>query len=89
MNGTNNNNSGNYKIIDKQTKSEWNFEGRAINGQLKGKQLVRLPFDEGFWFEWVAFHPKTGLYTGQELEYFGIFNRCLKSYHLIPLPDIV
>lgn len=59
-NSTSNNN--NNKIIDKQTKSEWNFEGRAINGQLRGKQLVRLPFDEGFWFEWVAFHPKTRLY---------------------------
>jgi hypothetical protein len=29
---------------------------------MKGKQLTRLPFDEGFWFEWVAFHPKTELY---------------------------
>jgi hypothetical protein len=48
---------------DKQTGSEWNFDGKGINGQLKGKQLIRLPFDEGFWFEWAAFHPKTELYT--------------------------
>ena len=64
VNSTNSNNNNTNKIIDKQTKSEWNFEGKAINGPLKGKQLVRLPFDEGFWFEWAAFHPKTGLYTG-------------------------
>jgi hypothetical protein len=51
------------KILDKQTGSEWNFEGLAINGQMKGKHLTRLPFDEGFWFEWVAFHPNTGLYS--------------------------
>ena len=51
-------------FLDKQTGSEWNFEGKAIGGQMKGKQLIRLPFDEGFWFEWVAFHPGTTLYLG-------------------------
>jgi len=49
-------------FVDKQTSSLWNFEGKAISGQMKGKQLTHLPFDEGFWFEWVAFHPKTELY---------------------------
>jgi hypothetical protein len=52
----------NNKIIDKQTRSEWNFDGEAVNGTLKGTHLNRLPFDEGFWFEWVAFHPQTQLY---------------------------
>jgi len=32
----------------------------ALNGQLKGKQLTRLPFDEGFWFSWAAFILKRG-----------------------------
>jgi Protein of unknown function (DUF3179) len=54
----------NSKITDKQTGSEWNFDGSAISGSMKGKQLTRLPFDEGFWFEWVAFHPRTALYSG-------------------------
>ncbi|HZC50127.1 MAG TPA: DUF3179 domain-containing protein, partial [Nitrososphaeraceae archaeon] len=49
-------------FLDEQTGSEWNFEGKAISGQMKGKQHTRLPFDEGFWFEWVAFHPKTEIY---------------------------
>ena len=52
----------NKNFLDMQTGSEWNFEGVAINGQMKGKQLTRLPFDEGFWFEWVAFHPRSELY---------------------------
>ena len=56
-------NAENNKFIDKQTGSVWNFEGKAISGQMKGKQLTRLPFDEGFWFEWVAFHPKTELHN--------------------------
>jgi len=55
-------NAKNNTFIDKQTKSEWNFEGKSIDGQMSGKQLIRLPFDEGFWFEWVAFHPTTELY---------------------------
>jgi hypothetical protein len=54
----------NNKITDKQTGSEWNFDGEAVNGPLKGKHLTRLPFDEGFWFEWVAFHPQTAIYSG-------------------------
>ena len=52
------------KIMDKQTGSEWNFDGVAANGQMKGKHLTRLPFDEGFWFEWAAFHPQTRIYPG-------------------------
>ncbi|NOJ26418.1 MAG: hypothetical protein DA330_00185 [Nitrososphaera sp.] len=51
------------KIFDKQTGSEWNFDGLAISGGMKGEQLTRIPFDEGFWFEWVAFHPETKLYA--------------------------
>lgn len=51
------------KVIDTQTSSVWNFEGAAIEGKMKGKQLTRLPFDEGFWFEWAAFHPDTSLYN--------------------------
>jgi hypothetical protein len=57
-------NTKDQNFIDKQTGSLWNFEGKAVNGQMKGKQLTRLPFDEGFWFEWVAFHPETELYQG-------------------------
>ncbi|MFY9965399.1 MAG: DUF3179 domain-containing protein [Nitrososphaeraceae archaeon] len=53
----------NSTFVDLQTGSEWNFEGIAINGKLKGIELIRLPYDEGFWFEWVAFHPETDLYN--------------------------
>lgn len=49
-------------IIDKQTGSEWNIDGMAIAGPMKGEQLVRLVYDPGFWFEWVAFHPDTEVY---------------------------
>ncbi len=50
------------KIIDKQTGSEWNFDDITVSGHMKGKKLMRLAFDEGFWFEWDAFHPSTTIY---------------------------
>ncbi len=49
-------------IIDLESKSKWNYDGVAISGSMEGKQLVRLPFNPGFWFEWVAFHPDTEVY---------------------------
>jgi hypothetical protein len=54
----------NNNFIDKQTKSHWNFDGVAVEGEMKGKQLTRIAFDEGFWFEWVAFHHETEIYDG-------------------------
>ncbi len=52
------------KLIDKQTGSEWSFDGVAVSGTLQGKQLNRITFNPGFWFEWVAFHPNTEIYQG-------------------------
>jgi hypothetical protein len=49
-------------FIDNQTGSEWNFEGKSIAGKLNGSSLLRLPFDQGFWFEWSTFHPNTEVY---------------------------
>ncbi|MGD9534822.1 MAG: DUF3179 domain-containing protein [Candidatus Nitrosocosmicus sp.] len=57
--------SANQTFLDEQTHSEWNNNGESISGQLKGSNLSRLSFDEGFWFEWVAFHPDTKVYTKQ------------------------
>ena len=53
----------NNTFTDKQTGSQWDFEGKSIEGPMKGKQLLRLPFDEGYWFEWAAFHPGTKVYS--------------------------
>ena len=49
-------------LVDKETGTKWNFDGNAVEGRMKGKSLTRLPLDEGFWFSWVAFHPKTQVY---------------------------
>lgn len=56
-------NSTNNSFIDNLTGSQWDFEGKCIEGPMKGKQLLRLSFDEGFWFEWAAFHHGTKIYS--------------------------
>ena len=43
-------NFANNTFRDKQTGSKWDFEGKSIEGPLKGKQLLPLPFDECNWF---------------------------------------
>jgi len=55
-------------IKDKQTNSFWDLEGRAFSGPLKGKQLNRIAYDPGFWFEWAAFHPETEIYGDSEMK---------------------
>jgi len=56
-------NEENNTLIDTITGSEVNFDGKFINGALQGKQLKRLAMDQGFWFEWVAFHPETEVFS--------------------------
>ncbi|MGI9009833.1 MAG: DUF3179 domain-containing protein [Nitrososphaeraceae archaeon] len=56
-------NETNNTLIDRATGSELNFDGQFTNGQLKDKQLKRLAMDQGFWFEWAAFHPETEVFS--------------------------
>jgi hypothetical protein len=50
------------KLIDDQTKSEWNILGQAVTGELKGKQLTSIVSINHFWFSWAAFKPETRVY---------------------------
>ena len=52
----------NQTIVDKNTKSEWNFLGKSINGSLEGKKLRAAPIAYAFWFGWVVEYPDTLLY---------------------------
>lgn len=48
---------------DRETGSTWQLlTGRAIDGELAGMALTRLPSFYAFWFAWSDFHPKTELY---------------------------
>jgi len=49
-------------IVDEQTGSSWNVLGQALDGKLKGQQLVQIVSVNHFWFSWAAFKPDTRIY---------------------------
>ncbi|MBI4408356.1 MAG: DUF3179 domain-containing protein [Gemmatimonadetes bacterium] len=53
------------RLVDVETGSTWQVDGRAVTGPLAGQRLE--PVAEAFvafWFGWAAFHPDTRLWTG-------------------------
>ena len=51
------------ELIDAETGSTWNFEGKAIAGPLAGRQLKKIFVLEDYWFDWRIYHPDTSLYN--------------------------
>lgn len=54
---------GSFQLIDAETNSTWNFEGRAISGPLAGRQLKKIFVLEDYWFDWRLYHPNTTIYS--------------------------
>ncbi len=50
-------------FVDAATGSTFDFAGRAIAGALVGVPLERLPHLSDYWFDWLAYHPSTTVYT--------------------------
>lgn len=52
------------RLTDRETGTGWDFNGRAISGQLasEGAALEELPTTPAYWFAWVLFHPETDLF---------------------------
>jgi hypothetical protein len=51
-------------FVDRETGSSWTLLGHATNGPLAGKRLEAVIHANHLWFAWVAFQPKTVVYTG-------------------------
>ena len=49
-------------LFDAETQSDWDFSGKAVNGQLSGRQLKKIPVLIDYWFDWKNYHAKTALY---------------------------
>lgn len=49
-------------LMDAATGSEWNFQGCAISGKLRGTCLERIPVIKDYWFDWRNYNPKTTIY---------------------------
>ncbi len=51
------------EIVDAETASVWDFSGKAISGELTGKQLKKVTVLKDYWFDWKTYHADTQLYT--------------------------
>lgn len=50
------------RLVDRETGSEWNLFGRAVVGELAGRQLAIPPSGVHFAFAWLAFNPESEIY---------------------------
>lgn len=46
-------------LEDTNTHSQWDMQGVAISGPLKGKRLEKPAYVQSYWFSWAALFPKT------------------------------
>jgi len=53
------------RLFDKQTDSEWNFNGEAIAGSYKGEKLNELIGTSAMWFSWLSFNSNTELFLAE------------------------
>ena len=49
-------------MIDEETNSQWDYLGRCVEGELKGKQLKQIQSYQQFVRAWIIFHPHTDFY---------------------------
>jgi len=50
------------EIVDAETGTTWDFSGRAVSGELSGRQLTKIASIRDYWFDWKTYHPDTQLY---------------------------
>lgn len=49
-------------LTDTETSSTWNFSGCAVSGPLQGQCLTPLNPVKDYWFDWMNYHPQTGVF---------------------------
>jgi uncharacterized protein DUF3179 len=55
-------NQNGFELVDAETGSTWNFEGKAVAGPLAGRELKKVSVLEDYWFDWRIYHPDTAVY---------------------------
>ena len=50
------------QLVDAETGSTWDFSGKAISGELSGKQLKKITVIKDYWFDWKTYNPNTLVY---------------------------
>lgn len=54
-------------MLDTETGSTWGFDGAAVDGPMRGQQLVTVISDSPFWFAWAIFRPDTRIWMPGEV----------------------
>jgi hypothetical protein len=49
-------------FMDSATGSQWNFQGCAVSGKMRGTCLDRVDVIKDYWFDWRNYNPQTTLY---------------------------
>ncbi len=49
-------------LMDSATGSQWNFQGCAVAGKLRGTCLERVDVIKDYWFDWRNYNPRTTVY---------------------------
>jgi len=52
------------RIVDRETNTQWNLFGEAVEGRFKGRRLTPIQGGVHFAFAWLAFRPETEIYQG-------------------------
>ncbi len=50
------------ELVDAETGSVWDFSGKAIKGELIGKELKKITIIKDYWFDWKTYNPNTLVY---------------------------
>ncbi len=53
-------------MVDDQTRTEWDNQGRGSLGKFRDRQLTPVVGVDSMWFAWAAFYPRTRIVPGQE-----------------------
>ena len=51
------------EIVDAETGSSWDFSGKAVAGEMSGKELKKVAVLKDFWFDWKNYNPETRIYS--------------------------
>jgi hypothetical protein len=50
------------KLVDRQTRSKWNWQGKSVEGALQGQQMKGVQSYQEFWHSWRTFRPHSTKY---------------------------
>ena len=50
------------QMVDAETNTVWDFSGKAVSGQLAGRQLQQVALLKDYWFDWKLYHSESSVY---------------------------